>query len=66
MAEKQNFSGCLNFANSSHFSPWMSADAFLVGNLKTVCPDQIFPVNFSSQGHDKFKKLKTETKYPHS
>ena len=58
MAGWLNFSGCMNFANGSHFPPWMSADAFLEGNLKTICPDQIFPVNVLSQGHDKFKKIK--------
>ena len=46
----------LKFANSSDFPPWMSAVAFVVGNLKTICPDQIFLVNFSCQRHDKFIK----------
>ena len=53
-----NFSCCLNFAISSHFLPWISAVAFLVGNLKTYCPDQIFLVNFSIQRHDKFINMK--------
>ena len=57
-----SFSGCLNFANSSHFPPWMSAVAFLVGNLKTISPDQIFLVNFSCQRHDKFIKMKNGKK----
>ena len=56
MAGWLNFSGCLNFAISSHFPPWMSAVVFLVRNLKTICPDQIFLVNFSCQRHDKFIK----------
>ena len=58
-----NFSCCLNFENSSHFPPWISAVAFLVGKLKTICLHHIFLVNFSSQGHDKFKKIKKWKKF---
>ena len=58
MAGWLNFSGCINFAISSQFPHEMSAVAILVGNLKTICADQIFVVNFSSQRHDKFIKMK--------